>query len=82
MCFDKSTELLCLNPTKDEVYLHNISKLSTFSKLRKKFIQMACRKALLSTLLHAIVYIFTQFLNELVQIANKIGLENKKKSIS
>jgi hypothetical protein len=28
MWFDKSTKLMCLNPTQGEVYLHNIYKLS------------------------------------------------------
>jgi hypothetical protein len=47
-------------------------------KPQKGLEPISYREALLSTLLHAFVYIFTQLLNALVQIENKMGLQKIK----
>jgi hypothetical protein len=55
-------------------------KLTATAKATRGFEPISYRGVLVTTLLHAIVYVFLHnLLNVLVQIANKIGLPKKKK---
>jgi hypothetical protein len=50
------------------------------SQSHKNLEPTSYRAALMSTLLHATVYVYTQFAEcTIVEIANKIGLHQKKK---